>query len=48
MFISGIIATVMLCGAMAAAIAVFIVVAVIDKRHDLQRRHWRPAESATH
>ena len=47
MLISGIIATVILCGVMGAVILVFVVVAFIDKRHDLQRRHWRPAESAT-
>jgi hypothetical protein len=48
MLISGIIAVVMLCGGMTAVILAFIVVAVIDKRHDLPRRHWRPAESSTH
>jgi hypothetical protein len=47
MLISGIIATVMLCGAMGAVILVFVVVAFIDKQHDIQRRHWLPAESST-
>jgi hypothetical protein len=48
MLISGTVAIIMLGGAMTALVAASIVLAIFDKHYDLQRRHWRPAESSTH
>ena len=48
MLISGIVAVVVLGGAMAALVAASIVLAIFDRHFDAQRRHWRPAESSTH
>jgi len=48
MLVSGTIAIIVLGGAMTALVAASIVLAMFDKHYDLQRRHWRPAESSTH
>lgn len=48
MLISGTVALVVLGGALTAAVAASIVLALFDKSYDSQRRHWSPAESSTH
>jgi hypothetical protein len=47
MLISGTVVIMVMGGALTAAILAALVLVKLDKRYDANRRHWRPAKSAT-
>jgi len=48
MLISGTVVVMMIGGATTALVLAGVILAMLDRRYDSGRRHWRPAESATH